>query len=324
VARIDLANVDKKPRDEWRKWFAYLFNQEAKGANSRAILAVWYAWITAESGKTIYGNNPLNLTCSKGDGCYTGQNGHYRFAGNSRNFASFATPKDGARAVIGLLSIERYRYPAILNAARADNWQAMIEAIAHSCWVSCSRVGYVSGGNITLYSIWNRMRPLVDADVNSGAIGQIPATVEKQLGAFWDLISFPVGHILTKEDVNRIVDVVDKSGKIDGGFGTTSKAVALELIRGILMQHVGDAWTKTLQDTLQAKFNQAAGLSADAFVPDPLQGAADALKAIGELIAKLFDPQTYVRAGALILGLILALTGFKMLMDATTGTPVSV
>ena len=168
------------------------------------------------------------------------------------------------------------------------------------------------------------MRLLVDADVNSGAIGNIPATVEKQLGAFWDLISFPVGHILTVADVNRIVDVLDKSGKLDGGFGTTGKAAALAIIRGILMQHVGDAWTKALQDTLQEKFNLAAGLSADAFVPDPLKGAADALKAIGDLFAKLFDPQTYVRAGALILGLILALTGFKMLMDATTGTPVSV
>lgn len=330
MGKIALQNVDAKSRKEWRPHFALLFNQAVGGANSQAILAVWYAWITRESGETIHGNNPMNLTCGNGDGCYDGQIGWYQFPGNSRKFAAFATPQAGARAVAGVLTISKYRYPPIVKAARADDWQSMVDAIMNSCWVSCTHQGY--GG--TLGATWNQMRKLVAADVKSGAIGDIPAEAAdvinastKTLGAWNDQITFEVGHKLTAEDVDYIMATLDKNGWFDGQFGTTAKAVAMAITRGVLEQEIGHEWNKELQERVQRKLQQAADLAGDnGFVPDPLKPIAQAMEAIVGVLQKLLDPQTYVRTGAFIVGLILAFSGFKMLMDSTSGggTPASV
>lgn len=320
MPQIPLSQVDAKSRQEWRPHFALLFNQAAGGANSQAILAVWYAWITRESGKTIHGNNPLNLTCSKGDGCYKGQIGWYQFPGNSRKFAAFATPQDGAQAVAGVLTVKAYRYPPILAAARRDDAFGMIDAITHSCWVSCNHIAY--GG--TLQTTWNQMRNLVAKDVADGTIGKLP---EEVLGAFGDLVSFPVGHTLTQADVDQIMATLESKGWFDVGFGTTGKTVGMNIVRAILEKHIGDVWSKALQDQLQQEFNAAAGLAGTAFNPTaqggPLEGIGSALQTLVAIAQKLLDPQTYIRTGALIVGLILLFTGFKMLMDATSGTPVA-
>lgn len=308
MGQIALENVSKKPRDDWRGYFAYLFNKEAGGANSRGILAVWYTWITMESGKTIYGNNPLNLTCRNGDGCYEGQIGWYRFPGNTRNFVAFDSPQSAAKAYIKLLSSTTYRYAPILAAARADKWQAMVTAIITSCWVSCNRHGY-GGLNGSFWSVWNTMRGKVDADIASGKISDVPTTgTDDMLGAWNDLVKFPVGHILTEADVNTIIDKLDAAGYFNvAGIFTGGK----DKTREILMSHVGEAWTKELQDKLQQEFFGAA----DAAVDNPLQ-------AIATLLTSLLDPAKWLRIGALVLGLILVFLGFQSVMSASAKATV--
>lgn len=306
MGQIALANVSKKPRDDWRGYFAYLFNKEAGGANSRGILAVWYAWITAESGKTIYGNNPLNLTCRDGDGCYEGQIGWYRFPGNTRKFAAFDSPQSAAKGYIGLLSSTTYRYAPILAAARADKWQAMVTAIITSCWVSCNRAGY-GGLNGSFWGVWNNMRAKVDADIASGKIGQVPTSgTDDMLGAWNDLVKFPVGHTLTEADVDTIISKLEGAG----WFGSGVLKFGKDQTREILMRHVGEQWTKELQDKLQAEFFGAA----DAAVDNPLN-------TIATILTRLLNPENWLRIGALVLGIILAFMGFSSVMSAAGTVP---
>lgn len=341
MARMDLSQVDKKDRNTWRKWFAYLFNNEAKGANSQAILAVWYAWITAESGKTIYGNNPLNLTCSKGDGCYTGQIGYYRFAGNSRNFVAFESPQAGAKAVIGLLNLSKYRYPPILAAARRDDFYGMMEAISASCWVSCSRPGYGGLGlNNNLIKIANGLRTTVAADIASGIIGQVPGGGTTPTAPPGVDITLPFGSILKKLPGigNRNVDdgiitawatiIIDSPQYISLILSALGKGNLLPTDPAWIqmqteLKQAGAAYkgkpVSSLPDSIKVHLSAGATETRPPAV-DPLTAIGNTLAGIAAFIAKLFDPQTYVRTGALFLGLILALTGFKMLMDATGGT----
>lgn len=335
MARLALSAVDKKDRATWRKHFALLFNQQAGGANSQAILAVWYAWITRESGKTIYGNNPLNLTCSKGDGCYPGQNGHYRFAGNSRNFASFATPMDGAKAVVSLLSLEKYRYPPILKAARADDYYGMVKAIIVSCWVSCAHPGYggIDGGFL---ATWNSMRTLVQQDIANGSIGNMPGGATGTSTT----VSLPFGTVIRAFDgitpdslvsdkvLNAwVVFIIDSPSYVSriltaAGFGgSVPTPEAWAALRAQLAEQTTQYKGKKVS-TLPS--NITVSLTSNATAPrdttDPLEALGNAASTIATILGKLLDPQTYLRTGALILGLILAFTGFKMLMDATAGT----
>lgn len=335
MAKIALSDVSRKDRNNWRGYFAYNMNKEAGGANSRAILAVWYAWITSESGKTIYGNNPLNVTCGKGDGCYAGQIGWFQFPGNTRKFAAFDSPQSAARAYIALLANNpQYRYPPILAAARRDDWQGMIEAIIKSCWVSCTRPGY-GGLNGSFWSVWNGVRTAVDQDIDSGAIGRAPLdTMEDRniqraidearqkgtdnlLGGWADQVKFPVDHPLTTGDVQYIMTTLTAncwfSVNHDCANGINEQAA--ETTRVILLRHVGEKWNKSLQEALQQELSKAAE---DAAI-DPLSAVAQGITGAVELFGRLLDPQTYVRGGAFILGLIIAFIGFKMLMDASAG-----
>lgn len=307
MGQIALSSVSKKPRDDWRGYFAYLLNKEANGANSRSILAVWYAWITLESGKTIYGNNPLNLTCGKGDGCYTGQIGWYQFPGNTRKFAAFDSPQSAAKAYIGLLTRgTAYRYPKILEAARADKWQDMITAIITSCWVSCNRPGY-GGVNGSFWKVWNSMRTAVDKDIASGKIGNVPTSgTPDMLGAWGDIVQFPVGHTLTEADIDTIISKLEAAGF----FGSGVLKFGKDETRNILMRHVGEQWTKELQDKLQAEFFGAA----DAAVDNPLN-------TIATILTRVLNPENWLRIGALVIGLILAFMGFASVMNAAGATP---
>lgn len=297
MSQIALANVDKKDRANWRGHFALLFNQAIGGANSQGILAVWYAWITHESGKTIYGNNPLNLTCSKGDGCYAGQNGYYHFAGNTRNFASFATPQDGAKAVAGLLTISAYRYPAITKAAKADNYYAMITAIITSCWVSCNRPGY-GGLDGSFFSTWNSMRTLVAKDVKSGDIGNIPGgntsntnVIQTLLTRWLSSQNLSANDVITSTQVDTFLAYVKRDTGIDisGEFPKASI--------------VGKTWATA--------FNMLGGMSGPP--DDPLAGITSSIDAL----VKLLDPENLFRLTAFLIGLAMLGIGSKMVFDAS-------
>ncbi len=335
MAKIALGRVNQKPRDLWRGHFAYLFNEAVGGKRNQGIIAVWYAWITAESGRTIYGNNPMNMTCSSGDGCYAGQIGWYQFPGNSRKFAAFATPEDGARAVASLLTIQRYRYPPIVKAARAGDYQAMIEAISASCWVSCARPGYVRGSIITLYSIWNGLRRTVAAEwpdlprspVSGGEAG---ATVGAAGGAKpkGKTITLPFGTII--RGFQSVTGSTPTTDFLLGAWYDVVAPLIVKAIGGTPTKEAEAAWGRDVLAAAQTYRNTPAGKlpdnltvtlssAAQATNVDPLTALANTASTAAALLAKLFDPQTYVRTGALALGFVLLLLGFRMLIDASSG-----
>lgn len=302
MGQIALSSVDKKDRAKWRGHFALLFNQAIGGANSQGILAVWYAWITHESGNTIYGNNPLNLTCSKGDGCYSGQIGYYHFAGNSRNFVAFDTPQNGAKAVASLLTISAYRYPPIVNAAKADNWQAMITAIISSCWVSCSRLGYVKpGGNIGssgLWSTWNTMRALVKKDVASGDIGNIPNSTSSNINVIQTLLTrwlssenLDINSVITGAQVDAFLSYVKKDSGID---------ISSEFPKASI---VGKTWAEAFQ--MLSKQGSTA--------PDPLAGITGQL----DTLMSMLSGDNLLRLAAFLIGLAMLAAGTKMVLDSS-------
>jgi len=130
------------------------------------------------------------------------------------------------------------------------------------------------------------------------------------LGAWGDLITFPVGHILTTTDIDDMIAKLETAG----WFSKDPTGSAKAIVRGILAMHVGEPWNKALQDTLQSQFEKASGLAGTKFNPlneiDPLKGIVDAL-------AFIMDPQNWVRVFAFLIGLALISAGGKMVLDAS-------
>lgn len=100
-----------------------------------------------------------------------------------------------------------------------------------------------------------------------------------QLGAWADKIKFPVGHIITVADVDKMMDTLDKAGyfKDDPAFLGIGKSTT----RQILMTAVGKQWDKSLQDQLQKQFGLAAQEAT------ALGGVSDAIGGIGDAITKV-------------------------------------
>jgi hypothetical protein len=93
----------------------------------------------------------------------------------------------------------------------------------------------------------------------------------ERLGGWGDLISFPVGHIITAADITTILVTLQRAGWFDDE-GPAAEVVALAQYRGVLERvALGRPWTKALQDELAA----AAGSAAS----DPLglAGVADTI-----------------------------------------------
>ena len=75
------------------------------------------------------------------------------------------------------------------------------------------------------------------------------------LGAWADIVKYPVGHKLTSQDVTDIVDALDAHSM----FGTGLAGLpAKEVTRSILSGHIGQEWNKSLEVTLQSEFGAAA------------------------------------------------------------------
>lgn len=120
------------------------------------------------------------------------------------------------------------------------------------------------------------------------------------LTGWGNLVSFPVGHTITAADVDTIIAKLKAGGLLGTPSNPDPFGISEGIVRGILMQHVGQAWNKSLQDQLAAEFGAAAVNAGD------LGGAKTGLDAIGGAIGTLSDPGLWVRILALIVGLAIA------------------
>lgn len=96
------------------------------------------------------------------------------------------------------------------------------------------------------------------------------------LGAFSDLVSFPIGHPLTSGDVDHIMDVLDNAHYWTApGSNAVSEAQASSVTRSVLKRYIGRAWSKALEDEIQVAL-QGAATEANA-LPSVLAGIPAAL-----------------------------------------------
>lgn len=122
------------------------------------------------------------------------------------------------------------------------------------------------------------------------------------LGAWGDNVIIAEGKILTASDIESILAKLDAAGYFTGVDGLIAK----DTTRRVLSAHIGEAWTKDLQNRLQGEFGKAADAAADT----PFRGIVD-------LAANLADPGFWIRALALLVGLALAAWGGANVLRAS-------
>lgn len=299
---------------------------------TRRILAAWFmseSRRVGASGIQVYNYNPLNITTTDSSTPWhylTGKNGQYLrdSHGNIFMYRSFDTPQQGADAWYALM---QKRYPGMLTALRHADPVAFAYALGHAPWGTNSK---------TFISVFNSL-----PKTNSENFGNIPTggptdtggappsdsagaapTPGGVTGAFWmngsPLVVFENGHVLTKNDVEDIVNTLDHSGFVPSADPIT-RAAALDGIRQVLMKHVGERWSSVLVAQIAVEI-QAAAWNDNTLGRNLVQGADVVGQGIASSPLGLLDPTKLpgrlLHITAIIIGLILIGYGGKRALDS--------
>ena len=290
-----ITQIHGEKRDTSIVAWAVAFQNAAGGPTNTAMLQAWETWIMSESGSTIYMNNPLNLTCSKGDGCYTGQVGWYQFPGNSRKFAAFSSRQTGAQAIIDLLARApaSYGYNKILSAAKAGNYVQFLTSVANSAWVNgtSGKPGY--GGAANLLKRWQN---LSGQTASNALVKLLSLTPEQFTQIMKDAGITSNTDTITSESFDAFIAAFqDSTGiKFDKASVTTLKS-----------QYVGKKWSDLITGET-------------GFTPTPAFDWQSALGTSVDILARIADPKNWIQIFGLLLGLGLTYVGFRSLMEATS------
>ena len=291
------------------------------------------AWMRKESGSTIRGNNPWNMTLRAASETGIKTCGSWKSQSSGLVFAVFCTPQDGARASARLLLAggDDWRgYGRVVRAARKGDPIAFLDALARSAW-SADRYGGPS--NNSLLKIYASLggdvssAPAYLASMAVSTGGQIGASAVSassplaklakvsgtetggMLGAWGGIVSFPVGHIITAADVDFMMAQLASHGY----FKDDPAGVAQSITRAILNTTIGKPWNKSLQDSLQKAFFSAAN---EAIPKTPLDPLASIGSGFIQLLAALFDPRKWLLFLGLIAGAILTTYGGSSILAA--------
>lgn len=271
--------------------------------NTPVMRAAVIAWMRKESGHSIIGGNPFNMRPGTGDaaariGTRTAMNGN-------GVFSVYASPLIGAQAAADRLKASSsYGYPAVVKAGRSGNPTSFLNALAHSQWSGNSHYGM--GKNFTgansLLTVYRTVGTpvndtIVNATLNSGS-GQAGATLVSapaaptNLGAWANQVSFPVGHVLTAQDVQSIMATLVGNGWFAGDVNGAAQAQTLLVLNG----EIGKPWSTTVEQDIQSKLMTAATSS------NPLGGIGAIAGSLAQVVGALFDPRKWILFLALIAG----------------------
>lgn len=289
--------------------------------NNTALVRAVAIWMRFENG-SITGNNPWNLhsgpPCHSstnfcpGQGSLPGQIGN-RYAGSGdQNVAVFATLDEGITANANNLKrlAPAYGYGKVIDAVRRGDALGFLVAMQNSNW-SAGHYGYAKLVNAFhtsgTYNWAMELRPVGGSSTSPG-----PETGPSGawLGAWGNIIGFPVGHIVTVEDVEAMMTKLS-----DAGFFhdyalefAPGEGAARDIVRSVLMTAVGKPWGKDLQDDLQ---NQLLGKAAEVGT-NPVNNLVNQ---VGSILVTIGS-----NVGLIIVfvgGVALAFYGFSLLMSVT-------
>lgn len=294
--------------------------------NNNGLVRAVAIWLRFEIGGSITGNNPWNLhsgtACTPswpgyvngycpGNGSLPGQIGN-RYAGSGdKNVAVFRTLDDGIKANANNLIrlAPAYGYGKVLDAIRRGSAIDFLYAMQNSNW-SAGHYGYtklVSAFKSTSSFNWSiTLRPAGGSSTDPGPSG---GGNTKWLDAWGGIVSFPVGHVITVEDVETMMAKLSDAGWFrDYALEfAPGEGAARDFTRSILMTAVGKEWNKDLQDDLQGRF-----LGAAAAQDNPV---ASFLGQLGTVLGTLVE-----NVGLIIVfgaGVALAFYGFSLLMSVS-------
>lgn len=295
---------------------ATAFLAQLGAPNTPAMRLAVIVWMRGETGHIIIGNNPFNLR--PGSDITLLSSGSRVSPGNG-TFATFATPQLGAQAAAQrLASSSSYGYPAVVAAARKGSATGFLTALAASRWSSGGygtrnpKTGKLTGKTTTLLASYAKAAPpsidtalpLSGGPVRSTGSGTsdngsgVATPPAGNLGAWANQVQFPVGHILTAQDVSSIMATLVAQGY----FANDPTGAAQEQTQLVLISEIGKPWNKALEQDIQAKLATAATNA------NPFGGVLGALGILSQIAAALFDPRKWLLILALIAGT--ALTGW--------------
>lgn len=285
------------------------------------------AWLRAESGSRIIGNNPWNITygaaqeiARKGGPSPTGYRVH---SITGMKFATYRTVEDGAAASGKLLvgaGHDWRNYDKIVTAARRGDPIGFLNALAKSAW-DAGRYGTKNGGKNKLVIIYGGIAGLSTVQL-ADALKTFPGKEAddkvnaKLLAAWGGIVKLPVGHIVTAGDVDDMIVKLKAAGFFNQSIA--GNAISENVVRGILSTAIGKPWDKSLQDDLQARFFK----SATEAVPKPLGDLAAIAETLAGVAGTVLNPGNWIRILALGAGAVMVSYGTINVLKAS-GAPVA-
>jgi len=163
---------------------------------------------------------------------------------------------------------------------------------------------FVSGPHLH-FGLWDKKAgKMINPTSLLAGVGTMPKTPvggpnqQALLAAWGGIVKFPVGHIITTADVDKMMDALKAANMFAGdGVSPVAGFASEQQTRTILLTAVGKAWDKPLQEDLQKRFMAAAS-------------EATALGGIGTAIGDFGGVITKIAAYAA--GILLLLLGFYL------------
>lgn len=293
MATSSLTNTGNKPYTAARiDYLARYMQTQLPGLSYDAAVK----WIRAEQGEN---GNVLGVT--------------YRDASGQRLY-QYQSQEAGIRAAVALIKSSG-NYSGIRGSLGQDT-ASQLRAIAASPWNAPSH--YNSG----------RTFGISIPKGTSGSPDAILAVAEGSGGSGTTLVwGIPDGKVLTSGDVQTILDAMQKANILPAPTDLPTTA-AYNTVKAALAAEIGQPWATPTRQRIQTSILTTAGTDSAGAVlrqvagsfPDIVpQQLKDAAAFVGDLGAAIFDPENWVYAAALVVGLPLALFGFYLLAGVQTG-----